>query len=214
MIGWLIRLAMRLGLRWLILSALVQWIIRRFGRRKVDEATVELDELAAERLPAPVARAVTALPPEAKNVGGSAVVAARAARSAATTSRRAARITGRASRRVSAVPASARGLVDRVRHETDASRRRLRSQYLAEMVGPDAATDALLDVRTGPPAADVAAQDDPEWVDDPHEWLPDPVPDGRRRFRNRPPPLVQRVRRCYRPVPKPWDNGHGGVPDD
>ncbi|MEM8926287.1 MAG: hypothetical protein AAGD35_22505 [Actinomycetota bacterium] len=212
MIGWLVRLAMRLGLRWLILSALVQWAIRRFGRRKVDEARVELDELAAERLPAPVARAVTALPPEAKNVGGSAVVAARAARSAASTSRRAARFAGRASNQVSSVPASARGLADRVRHETAASRRRLRSQYLAEMVGPDAATDALLDIRTEPPF-DGPVDDDGEWAESPHEWVPDPVAGGRRRFRRRPAPSVPRMRRSYRPAPKPWDDRHGGVTD-
>ena len=213
MIGWLLRLIVRIALRWVVVDLAVRWVARRFGRHRVAAATAELETLAAERLPAPVARAVTALPAEAKNVGGSAVVAARAARTAGTTSRRAVRVAGAASRQVTAVPATARGVAGRVRNEAEASRRRLRAQYLAETVGPEAGTEALLDVRAAPPhhgpgsnGSGTALVDDEE---DLHAHVPGPVTTGRRRFRPQPPQLVNRVRRTYRPAPKPWDEPNG-----
>ncbi len=216
MIRWLLRLTVRLGLRWMVLSALVRWLVDRFGRRRVEEAAEELEDVARRRLPAPVARAVEALPPEAKTAGGSALVAGRAARGAVVTSHRAARVAGRTSRQVAGVPGVARDLVDRVRDETEASRRRLRHQYLAETVGPEAATDALLSVRTEPPPAPMGTwfEEGSEgaghgWPDDPHDAVPGPVAPGRRRFRPRPPRLVKRMRRSYRPDPSPWDEPGG-----
>ncbi len=206
MIAWLIRLIARLGLRWLILNALARWVLRRFGRSRVDAAVEELERTAAERLPTPVANAVTRLPAEAKQVGGSAVVATRAARSAAVGSRRVASVAGDASRRAASMPGAARGALHRVRTETEASRRRLRHQYLAETVGPDAATDALLDVRTEPPEVSTGNGDADEFYDDdPHDLVPQPVRGGRRRFRRRPERPVARMRRSYRPPSKPWD---------
>lgn len=208
MISWLIRLLARLGLRWLIVNALARWVLRRFGRSRVDAAVEDFERAAAERLPTRVADAVTRLPAEAKQVGGSAVVAARAARSAAVGSRRVASVATGASRRAASVPGAARDVADRVRLETEASRRRLRHQYLAETVGPDVATDALLDVRTEPPVGSrhgaVAGGVD-ELLDDPHDLVPDPVRQGRRRFRRRPRRPVARMRRSYRPPEKPWD---------
>ncbi|MEM9132043.1 MAG: hypothetical protein AAGE88_06865 [Actinomycetota bacterium] len=212
MIAWLIRLVGRLGLRWLILNALARWVLRRFGRSRVEAAVEELEQRAAEKLPAPVADAVSRLPVEAKQVGGSAVVATRAARSAAVGSRRVASVATGTSRRVASVPTAARDVVDRVRVQTEASRRRLRHQYLAETVGPDAATDALLDVRTEPPPSSRYGGGDETTfgaaggpLDDPHDHVPDPVRRGRRRFRRRPTRPVARMRRSYRPPDKPWD---------
>lgn len=204
MIAWLFRRVVRMGLRWLVVSAAARWVIGRFGRRRVDAVVEELEAAADERLPAPVARIVNRLPPEAKQLGGSAVVAGRAARTTAAGSRRAVAIAGQTSRRVAAVPGSARHAIERVKDETEASGRRLRAQYLAETVGPDAATDALLDVRTEPPAGSSRRSDAMDEVDQLHDSVPGPVARGRRRFRPRAVVPVGRMQRTYRRPTRPW----------
>lgn len=197
MIGWLLRALTRLGLRWFLVGAVARYVARRFGRTSVERATDDLEALAVERLPTPLAKVVTALPVEAKRVGGSAVVVGRATRGAINTSRRAARLASSTSRRAVTGVGSFRAVVDEVKAETDAGARRFRARYLATTVGPDAATDALLDVRTEPPFSAVD--------DDPHDRVPQPVIAGRPRRIRRIAGPVNRVRRTYRPTPKPWE---------
>ncbi len=194
-----IRLLSRLGLRWLIIGGATRMVARRFGRNSVQRATEDL-EAKAENLPAPVARVVRALPVEARQVGGSAVVAGRAARSAIGTTRRVGYLARTTSRRAASSVGAARAAVDSVKVETEASGRRLRARYLAATVGPNAATDSLLDIRTSPVEPDPS---DPS--NDPHDQVPDPVARGRLRSRRQAVPIVGRMRRAYRPSPKPWD---------
>lgn len=197
MIGWFIRLLTRLGLRWVVAGAVVRYLARRFGRTTVERATEELELKAQERLPAPLSNLVTALPPEAKQIGGSAVVAGRAARGAVNTSRRMGEVATSTSRRASAGAGSVRSILDGVRVETESSRRRLIARYLGAQFGRDAATDALLDLRDGPGA------DGPEH--DLHEKVPPSVASGRRRALRPKRQSVDRVRRTYRPISKPWE---------
>ena len=194
MIGWVARRAARSGLRWLVVSAGVRFAARRVGRHQVARARDDLTARANDRLPAPVARAVTALPDAVLDAGGTAVVAGRTARRAAVVSGRAGRLARRTSGRVGRQVGAARHLVDDVRRESEATRRLLWSDYLDVTRGPDAATDALLDVRS-------TGVDDV----DPHEQVPPPIPAGRLRARRRPTPAVNRVTRRYRPPLKPWD---------
>lgn len=195
---WLARVARRLarrgGLRWLALAALGRYVLRHLRRSAVERAAAELEARAHQRLPAPMARAVSALPPEIRNVGGSAVVATRAARRTVSGGRRAGRLTRDGRAQVVASWDSARGAVDRLRSETDDSTRRLRSRYLAATVGPEAATDALLDV-----AAHHRAEIDPLSA------VVGPVRPGRWRARPRARSGPDRPSRTYRPPPKPWE---------
>lgn len=193
----LFRLLSRLGLRWVILGAISRFVARRFGRSTVERAGRDLEERAQERLPAPVAKVVSNLPPEVLNAGGSAVVAGRAARGAVHTTRRASQLATGGTRRAAAGFGAARSALDQVRDESDASGRRLRARYLDATIGPGAATDALLDRR---PAA-IEELD----LDSPHDEVPQPVTKGRMRRRRRPLPTVNRMRRGYRPEPKAWD---------
>ncbi|MCP3987642.1 MAG: hypothetical protein GY724_01090 [Actinomycetia bacterium] len=205
-----IRLLSRLGLRWLIIGGAARMVARRLGRSTVQRATEEL-EAKAENLPAPVARAVRALPAEARQVGGSAVVAGRAARSALGTTRRASQLARTTSKRAASSAGAARVAVDSVKAETEASGRRLRARYLAATVGPNAATDSLLDVRTSPFESDSPSRDldldsqSPQSQYEPHDRVPGPVGRGRLRSRRRAAPVVGRMGRTYRPSPKPWD---------
>jgi len=213
--GVIFRLISRLGLRWLIVSAIGRYLIRRFGRSTIERAGRDLEYTARHRLPAPMADAIPSLPPEAVQLGGSVVVAGRAAKGAVSTTRRASRLasdaTGRTSAGIGAVrSAFGRGLdsVDsavegarsQLGSEVEQSRRRMRATYLEATVGQDAATDALLDARSA--AASELGQPEPV---DPHESVPEPVASGRRRHRRRRPPLVDRMRRSYRPPARPWD---------
>lgn len=210
LVRFLARLAIRLGLRWVVAGAVARLVARRFTRSTISAATEELDQ-RAQNLPAPVARAVSALPPEARQMGGTALAAGRAARTAASTSRRAGTMARRASRwgwgaaaTVRGTAGSVRGGVDRVRHESEASRRRLRAQYLSATLGPEAGTDALLDIRTEPDPPPMSVDDDGL---DPslHDEVPGPVRPGRRRRVAVPATPVNRRRRSYRPQPRPWD---------
>lgn len=193
----------RFGLRWLVLRAAVRFVGRRFGRATIERAALDLEAVARERLPAPVARAVSALPPEARTASGSAVVAGRAARGAYTATRRAGRAATIGTRRLTATVEGARAAPARFREqlrtETEASERELRARYIEASFGAAAATDSLLDVRSRS-GLDRSAADH-----DPHVDVPPPVPVGRRRFRPRLPRAVNRVRRTYRQPAKPWD---------
>ena len=195
---WLARVALRLarrgGLRWLVAAALGRLVLRHLSHSAVERAAAELEAKAHQRLPAPMARALSALPPEVRNVGGSALVATRAARRTVSGGRRAGRLTRDGRAQVTARVDSAWGVVGRLRAERDDSARRLRSRYLAATVGPDAATDALLDVAS------------PDRVlADPHLGVAEPVRPGRRRARPRRRSGPDRPSRSYRPPPKPWD---------
>lgn len=89
MIGAIFRLANRFGLRWLIASVIGRYLARRYGRATVERAGRELEANTRQRLPAPVVDRLPPLPPQAVQLGGSAVVAGRAARGAVATTRRA-----------------------------------------------------------------------------------------------------------------------------
>jgi hypothetical protein len=219
---------LRLGLRWLAAPAVLRWVVRRTARSSVAKATSELETAVSERLPKPVADVVLALPSEVRAAGGSAVVATRAARAAGGTALTA----RRAARTVAATPTRARWAVrrragrpaalrDDIRAEADESGRRLRSRYRASTLGPDAATEALLDVRpeAGEPHRSALAPDavvdggvgrgdGRDGVDlfDAHRAVPPPVPAGRRRpIRPRRPRLPNRASRTYRRPDHPWE---------
>jgi hypothetical protein len=168
-----LRLLARLSGR-LLFRLGMRWLVLQL----VGRLAVELEAYARDRLPAPIRRVVSRLPGGAKSAGGSVLVA------------------GRVSRRVASGAGRARSARARIRDETDASLRGLRARYLAGTVGPEAATDSLLDVR-----AAARASEDP----DPHSAVPAPVPPGRRRARRRRVPPVNRVRRTYHRAPEPWD---------
>lgn len=205
-----LRMAGRAGLRGLVVAAVGRFVLRRLHRGAVEKAAAELEARAHERLPAPVARAVSSLPPGLRHAGGSALVAGRTARGAVHGGRRAGRAlaTGRevatTIRRPLGPDSPAAAVMARIQAETDASTRRLRSRYLAATGDPDGATDALLDVRR--PAVDAEpapAPHDTEPAPDPHDAVAPPVTRGRRRTR-RPAP-VSRRHKTYRPPRKPWD---------
>jgi hypothetical protein len=195
------RLLVRLGLRWLLVGALGRHLVRWLGGRSADAATRELEVLARERLPAPANRAVDALPKSVKAAGGSVVVAGRAGRAVVSGSRRAGRLATTATvpmRRAAGGIGGVRSVLGRISRESELSARQLRARYLAATVGPDAATDALLDTRT--------VDNDPGGGCDPHQSVPPPVATGRRRARRRRwRPPVDRVSRTYRRAGKPWD---------
>ena len=115
----------------------------------------------------------SALPADAKRAGGSAVVAGRTAKNAAVCQSGLVVWQRRGTRRAASGLDSVRGLADRVRDETDSSRRELKARYLEATEGRAAATDSLLDARSSMvdgrwrwcPAAD----------EDPHRSVPDPI---------------------------------------
>lgn len=198
-----LRMAGRAGLRWLLVATAGRFVLSRLRRSAVDRAAAELEARAHERLPAPVARAVSSLPPAVRQAGGSAVVAGRTARGAVQGGRRAGRALGSAREMAATIrrplrPGSpAAELVARIQSETELSTRLLRSRYLAATGDPDAATDALLDIRQ--PALDPDVVGEPDL----HDAVAPPVARGRRRPR-RPAPSPRR-HRSYRPPRKPWD---------
>lgn len=222
---WLARVGLRLaslvGLRWMVVAALGRFVVRRLSRSAVERAAADLEARARDRLPAPAARAVAALPPPVLHAGGSAVVATRAARSALAGGRRAHRVTRRGRDRVGAGVGAARGGWARIQGETDATARSLRSRLIRATLGPTAATDALLDrhrVGSGADEVDLVDAADPAPVkavdvvdrhpggtDDPHDRVASPVTPGRRRARPALPSRPDRASRRYQVPPKPWD---------
>lgn len=202
-----LRMAGRAGLRWLLVAAVGRFVVGRLRRSAVDKAAAELEAKAHERLPAPMARAVSSLPPAVRQAGGSAVVAGRTARGAVQSGRRAGRALGAGREAVATIrrplrPGSpAAEMVARIQAETELSTRLLRSRYLAATGDPDGATDALLDIRQ--PALDPALDPDVVGEPDPHDAVAPPVARGRRRPR-RPAPSPRR-HKSYRPPRKPWD---------
>lgn len=199
---------------WMAVATAARAVLRRGSSRQVDAATAELEA----RLPASVGEALTTLPGDPLRVGGRALVAGRSARRAAEGAGRASRAANEGRRRVGRgldraalvigrrprPIQEARLVVDRieadVRHETDESRRELRSRMLANSRGRGAADDALLDRR---PDAD-----DPMLGPgvDPVTGPPPPIRAGRRRApRRRSEQPIARVQRTYRPPRRPWD---------
>jgi len=199
----LLRVLGRLGLRWVVFGAVARLLARRLGRSSIERAGKDLEAKAKERLPKPMAKAVSALPPEALNAGGSVVVAGRAAKATFITTRRAGQIATSGSRRVGASADSARAMLDQVRTETEAARRRMWFRYVEATAGPDAATDSMLDVREqGLPGSAAELYRD---AGDPHAGVPDPVAGGRPRPKRRIRSPINRVQRSYRPARKAWD---------
>jgi len=198
-----LRMAGRAGLRWLAVAAIGRLVLGRLRRSAVEKAAAELEAKAHERLPAPVARAVSSLPPAVRQAGGSAVVAGRTARGAVQGGRRAGRALGAGREAAATVRhplrpgGPAAELMARVQAETELSTRLLRSRYLAATGDPDGATDALLDTRQSGLGPVEPAEPDP------HDAVAPPVARGRRRPR-RPAPSPRR-HRSYRPPRKPWD---------
>ncbi|MDA3041273.1 MAG: hypothetical protein O3C27_17445 [Actinomycetota bacterium] len=177
------------------LGTAASYLSKWAAERSVNGATQRFED----RLPPPVSRVINALPGDLMRVGGTAMVAGSAARSA-----------GRAGRRAVTVASAGtstflgrKATVDRLfadaagtwRQEVEGERRRLRSDLLRCTRGAEAAVNALLDLRVD---ADLDA----------HTDLPpmlEPVPAGRRRPLRLAAPLVERVQRSYRPPVKPWD---------
>ena len=198
-----LRMAGRAGLRWLVVAAIGRLVLGRLRRSAVDKAAAELEAKAHERLPAPVARAVSSLPPSVRQAGGSAVVAGRTARGAMQGGRKAGRALGAGREAVATIrrplrPGSpAAELAARIQAETELSTRLFRSRYLAATGDSEAATDALLDTRS--PVARSGLGPEP----DPHDAVAPPVARGRRRPR---PPAPSPLRnKSYHPPRKPWD---------
>ncbi len=197
MIGFLLR-----RFRWMAVGAGVKYIARRGVGRSVDDAAAQIEE----RLPAPVARAANALPGDIVKAGGAAVVSARAARSSAPAAKSGGVVAARVTKssvqlgaRASALrpgatvsdrlQAARRSIAD----QAGLDERELRADFLRYQGDDEAATDALLDLRT--------PRDD-----GPLPEVPDAVATGRRRFTGpRRAPEVGRAQRSYRRPTKPWD---------
>ncbi len=172
-------------------SYLSKWV----AARTINAATQQFED----RLPAPVAKAINILPGDLMRVGGTAMVAGAAVRSAGRAGRRAAKVatagTSTLRGRKAAVDALLAGASDEWQRQVEGERRRLRGDLLRLTRGPDAALDALLDLRSG------------ERLQPPDLLLtPEPIPVGRRRPLRLPVPLIDRVQRSYRPRVKPWDD--------
>lgn len=210
MIGLLLRLAGRFGFRWFLVGAVARFVARRLGQATVERAGRELEAKARERLPDPVARVVPPLPTEAVQAGGSAVVAGRAVKGAVSGTRRAGRAMAGGRRRLAAMLDAttrpldttvelARRARDEVRAQLEATARELTARRRDAALGPDEATDALLDVRPAPSPIVRPT------VDELHEAVPEPVRRGRRRPRRPRRRLVARAARNYRPPTKAWE---------
>lgn len=171
-------------------SYLSKWV----AARTINAATQQFED----RLPAPVAKVINVLPGDLMRVGGTAMVAGTAVRSAGRASRRAAKVASASTStlrgRKAAVDALLADAAAEWRREIHGERRRFRSDLVRLTRGPDAALEALLDLR-----ADGGAnlQELP--------LTPEPIPAGRRRPLRLPAPFVDRVQRSYRPPVKPWD---------
>jgi hypothetical protein len=196
---WAVRLSVRLslrgGLRWVVVAAAARFVVRRLSRGAVERATAELEARAHQRLPAPVARAVSALPPEVRTAGGSAVVAARAARRTLSGGRAVTRAGRSGTAQVLAVRFGVRNRWGELHDGTDEAARQLRARYLRWSDGPDAATDSLLDLRSETGGEPV----------EPHDVVPGPILRGRRRAHRRPVTRPDRPSRTYRRPARPWD---------
>ncbi len=169
--------------------------------RTINSATQQFED----RLPAPVAKAINVLPGDLMRVGGTAMVAGTAVRTAGRASRRAVRVASASTStlrgRKAAVDALLAGASAEWRREIEGERRRFRSDLIRLTRGPDAALEALLDLR---------ADDGANPADLPRTR--EPIPAGRRRPLRLPAPLVDRVQRSYRPPGKPWDGQARDVP--
>lgn len=190
----------------MVVGAAVSYISQWRAQRSVDKATEKLEE----RLPEPITRITDVLPADVVRLGGAAVAAGQAAKTAAgatsaalsagrSATRTARKVGDAASDTSQRVRNNGRAFADRVtatgdsvRHETQQERRRLTSDYLRHTDGDDAALDALLDIRSSDA--------------DELPVTPDPVREGRRRFRpSLPVAPVNRVQRTYRPPTRRWD---------
>lgn len=176
--------------RWMVFG----WAARRVGKaglsKSIDAATYEIEQ----RLPAPLAKTLDKLPGDVARAGGSLVVAGSSAKSVGGAVRSASESALNLNRRFKSVSISRHvaSLRDEIAIESEASRRRIRSDMLRETDGDAAALDALLDLRP------------PEQM--PLPAVPDPIKPGRRRHK---PKLVAapvaRVKRSYQQAVKPWD---------
>ncbi len=182
-----------------VFTMLVRAGVRQMASRSVDVATDRLEE----RLPDSVVRAANVLPGDLMRVGGSAVIAAEAARSTAVVAKRASAGVRKAGFGAGSLVFKARSLPARVHDlrdsiardiavETESSRRSLMADFQRELRGEAAAINALLDLRgtNKEPLPDV----------------PPPIQRGRRRFV---PQLgsaaPNRVQRTYQKPIKAWD---------
>ena len=192
--------------RWMIVGAGVKYVAQRGVGRSVDEASARIEE----RLPATVVKAANALPGDLIRAGGAATVSARAAQRGAVAAQRGAKAARTGS--VVAVRVTRAGVGHRP-HRAIAERLRIAGQVISAQAqlderdlrsdlqryivggqaGERAATEALLDRRSGRP-------------DDPLPSVPEPVRSGRRRFvRALPAPEIARVQRSYQRPQRPWD---------
>ena len=198
--------------RWMLASAGLRWVVHRFTDDRAEQAARE----AATRLPGPVGGVVERLPPDVVRAGGRAILAGRAARTAAQGSSRVTstvasngRVVGtgvtRGARVAARGAATGRDLTRAARtgasdlrsdweRATDLEWRRHRADLARGEGDETAATEAFLDVRTSP---------DDAWEP---PARPEPVPSGRRRHVPQLPPApVARVQRSYQRPTKAWD---------
>lgn len=198
--------------RWMLASAGLRWIVRRFTDDRAEQAARE----AATQLPGPIGGAVDRLPPDVVRAGGRAILAGRAARTAAQGSSRVtstvasngkvvgtgvtrgARLAARRAGKGRDLVGAARGGVSDLRSDweraTDLEWRRHRADLARGEGDETAATDAFLDVRTSPRDA---------WEP---PARPEPIASGRRRHvPELPPTPVGRVQRTYQRPTKAWD---------
>jgi hypothetical protein len=189
--------------RWMIVGAGVKYVARRGMTRSVDEAASRIED----RLPAPVANAVNALPGDVMKAGGAAVVSARAVQRGAIVTQRGAKAGGVVVTRVTRVG------IRRPRPEVADRIRQARAAVAeqAERDSRDLRADFQRYVRGGGPAGERAALDAlldrrSQTNELPLPTVPDPVDRGRRRsLPPRPRPEVARMQRSYRRPQKPWD---------
>ncbi|MFT7597274.1 MAG: hypothetical protein ACI8TP_000192 [Acidimicrobiales bacterium] len=193
-------------LTWMAVGAGVSYLSKRKAEQSVDRATEKIEE----RLPPSLARAADALPAEVVRTAGAVVAAAGAARTSFMIAKGAAGATSTAvsmtrtatggARSIGASVAGTRRAVnDKIsnatsdlRVQTELDRRELKAQYVQQTEGDGPALEARLDLRN------VSDDELPE--------VPDPVADGRRRFRpSLPAAPVNRVQRSYQRPRKPWD---------
>lgn len=181
------------------LTMLVRAGLQQVASRSVDVAADKLEE----RLPDSVVRAANVLPGDLMRIGGSAVVAAEAARSTAVVAKRASVGLKKAGYGAGSLVSTARSMPARlhglreniardIAAETESSRRSLMADFQRELRGEAAAINSLLDLRGT--------------NEEPLPDVPPPVQAGRRRFV---PQLgsssPNRVQRTYQKPIKAWD---------
>ncbi len=179
---------------WVTVAAGARYVFRRRTAKTVEN---QRDQLV-ERLPSPVVALVDRMPVDPIRASSSVIVAGKATKAAASGSQKVTRRAAVGLRSAKNVRNRLTAARDSVRSEFKSevvdSVRSLRSQYVAITEGEDAATDALLDIRSD--ASD--AGDLPE--------VPAPVATGRRRWKPAlPKPKTNRMQRSYFPPIKPWD---------